>query len=263
MSTITAQLNPLDDWDNLPISHARIGYENLLTSTSGTASDKAITPNTYERWEDASGAMAASFYTGTPSSLDYVGIAAHNLFAAGVTDVLIQVTDTLGTNYTDVESVSITSNDAIMVLFDKVEEIVEVKITVTGGTDREIGVIYAGVALQMYQPIYGGHNPIDLQPVTEYQSNQSESGQFLGRVIIRKGLSTSYQWQHLDPDWYRERFEPFAQSARQYPFFIKWRPDKYDAAAYGESQGDIRPSNMGGGHTLMSVGFKFKAHQDL
>lgn len=242
-----------------------IGYENLLISASGVTPPKAIIPNTYERWVDAAGTMTGQFQTGTLVTIDFVAVGAHNLFTAGVSSVLISVTPTPGSGFIDVGSVSITNNSPFMLTFDTpLDDVAEVKIFMDDGTDREIGVVYAGIALQMERNIYGGHSPLALSQKTTRRSVETETGNFLSNNIIRKGLAGSFAWQFLDPDWYRENFQPFVESARTKPFFIKWRPDLYgDEVAYAHTTDDITPVNMGGGHKLMSVSINVKGHADV
>lgn len=262
MGVLDAVVNPLSDWDNMPLSHARIGYENRLISSNVTDAEKALTKNTYERWFDGGGAMEARFQLDNISTIDYIAIGAHNLGTRGST-VSVSTAPTVNGTFTERFVITPADDEAIMVLLGDIETVADVKVTVTNGADREIGLIYCGKALQMYQPIYGGHSPIDLSQRTEYQSVVSETGQFLGRTITRKGIEARYSWQHLDPDWYREKFQPFVQHAVRSPFFIKWRPDRYETTALGYTNGDIRPTNMGGGHSLMSVGFQLKGHADI
>jgi hypothetical protein len=256
--TITAKADPLIDTRG-----ALIGYNNLLVSASGNGA-LALTPNTYERWTSASGTVSDKFQLSAVTSIDFVGIAAHNLSSAGVTSITISTAATIGGALTTVETITPTSNSAIMRTYDPaLTSVAEIQIEITGGTDREIGVVSAGQALRMQRPIYGGHNPIDLSAKTEYQSVQSDTGQFLGRTITNQGTETQYQWRHLEPDWYRDNFQPFVENAKTTPFFIKWRPDLYpDAVVYGHTTTDIRPQNMGGGHGLMSVNMTVRGHSD-
>ena len=258
---LNAHPDPLDDWDALPLSHARIGYENLLTAASTADAAKALQPNTYERWTSASGTMEATFQPSAAVGVDFVAIGAHNLGSAGAS-VKIATAPTVAGTFTDREYLTPSDDGAIMFLID-LTEVADIKVTVTGGADREIGVIYAGQALQMQRPFYGGHTPSDMAARTEYNTNYSESGQFLGRSIIRQGSTPSYQFQHLAPDWVRERFMPFVRSARTRPFFLRWRPDEYAATVFGYTTDDIKPQNMGGGHALMSVGFSMRGHADV
>ena len=241
-------------------SGALIGYNNLLTATTTLDAESALTPNTYERFRPLSGLQTIKYQLPTSASVDFIGIAAHAL--AGET-VTVSTATTVGGALTTVEVVTFTDNAPIMLTFDA-RTIREVALAATLSAGTEIGVVYAGTALQMPRNIYGGHSPINLSQQTETQSTMSESGQFLGRNIIRKGLETSFSWQLLDDQFIRNTFKPFMDSARTLPFFMKWRPDFYsNEDVFGYTTGDISPSNMGGGHRLMSVGFTMRGHSDL
>jgi hypothetical protein len=119
----------------------------------------------------------------------------------------------------------------------------------------KIAVVYVGAALAMQRKIYQGHTPITLSRITETTQNTSETGQYLGRSIIRKGLKTSCEYQHLTADWYRANFDPFVEAAREAPFFYAWRPIQYpDELGFVWTNGDIRPTNTGP-RNFMSVSF--------
>jgi len=241
-------------------SGALIGFNNLLTASTTSEAEKALTPNTYERFEPASGALTVKFQMSADADVDFIGIAAHALSGESV---LVQTATTIGGALTDVENITFPDNAPIMLNFDT-RTIREVALVSTLSAASEIGVVSAGKALQMPRNIYGGHSPINLSQQTEYQSVQSESGQFLGKTIIRKGLETAFSWRLLDDQFYRDEFQPLVESARTKPFFIKWRPDFYsDEVAYGEVNQDIKPTNSGGGIRLMSVGFTMTGHADL
>jgi len=243
-------------------SGALILYQNLLTSNPFVNGAKALTPNTFERWVQIA-TFTTTFQTGVPVEMDTICIAAHNI-ASENASVTVSTRPVEGSgSFTDRGSVAPTDNRALMFSFDKTT-VSEVRVTVTDSINGEIGVVYAGIALQMPRNIYGGHSPITLSQKTEYRAVQSESGQILGKDIIRKGLETTFNWQLLDDQFYRDEFQTFVQSARRLPFFIKPRPDFYsDEVAYGEVNQDIQPVNMGGGHRLMSVGFTMTGHADL
>lgn len=260
MGVLNPRVDPLANWDAMPISHARIGYQNLLSTAATTDAAKALTPNTYERWRPASGALAVKFQLAASAAVDYIGIAAHDLAGERI---VVKYATSIGGALTNLIQIAPSTNAAIMVLLPSPITMAEIELSGTLASASEIGVLHAGRALQMYQPIYGGHAPISLNASTEYQSNDSDSGQFLGRSIVRRGGETSFSWRHLDPDWYRARFQPFVESAKLLPFFIKWRPDLYDEAAYGYSTSDIGGSNMGGGHRLMAASLQMRGHEDV
>jgi hypothetical protein len=245
--------------------NARLGYKNLLTATTTSAASKMLIANTYERYTSSTGAHTIKFQLAASATIDFVGIAAHS---AGThdngTSIIIKYAATVGGALTTIDVMEFDEeNNAKMINFEPVTA-AEVAITFTTSTaGLELGVIYAGEALEMERPIYGGHNPIDLSANTDYQNSKSESGNFLGRTVIRRGTETSYQFKHLSDEWIRQSFKPFMKSAIKYPFFIKWRPDLYQSTAFGFTTGDIKPSNMGGGSRLMEVSFTMQAHQGL
>ncbi len=254
---------PINDTEPRPLKNARIGYLNLLTDSTTTEAKKMLIPNTYERYRPTSGSKTVKFQLSTSALVDFVGIAAHNAGTQdGGVDIVVKYATTIGGALTTIETIQSIDNEAIMILFDAIT-VAEIAITFNASTaGLELGVIYAGKALQMQRPIYGGHSPINLSAKTTYQTPKSETGQFLGRTITREGLSTPYNWQYLTPTWYRSTFKPFVDSAKKYPFFIKWRPDLFDTAAFGFTTADIKPQNMGGGSQLMSVSISVNAHAD-
>jgi hypothetical protein len=262
MALLTPIEDPLNDWDNLPLSHTRIGYDQRLISANISAAAPALQPNTYERWTSASGTMLARFQTSGSEAIDYLAIGAHNLGSARST-IVISTSPTVDGTFTDRAALTPTDDQAIMFLLDEIiEDVADVKVTITGGANREVGIVQAGIALQMYQPIYGGHSPQDLSAKTKYQSTMSDTGQFLGRTIIRSGTEANLSFSNINHEWYREKFQPFVEHAKRKPFFIKWRPDLYETATYSHITSDIRPSNSGGGSKNMSVSFSVMGHAD-
>ncbi len=241
---------------------ALIGYNNLLVSGAaddGSNPNKALVPNTHERWQPTATTVVARFQMASLFEIDFIGIAAHGM--AG-NSILIQTATTIGGALTNLDSIVFADNNPVMINFDSVS-VMEVALTMTLSAANEIGVVYAGAAMQMPRSIYGGHAPQALAGKTSYQNSISENGNFLGRTIIRKGSATNLSWQHLDPSWYREVFQLFVESAKLYPFFIKWRPDKYAEVSYSQTAADIVPKNMAGGSGLMSVDVGVVGHDDV
>ncbi len=122
----------------------------------------------------------------------------------------------------------------------------QVRISVNDGTDIAIGVIKAGKALQMPIPIYGGHRPLNLNRVTEAQQQFSEAGQWLGRIIKRRAVTTTYEWEYLKASWYDANFEPFAQTLPLNPFCIAGNPSKIGSdVGFVWTDRDPEPVQMG------------------
>ncbi len=243
-------------------SFARILYQNKLTSASSATAQPALIPNTWERWESASGVMQSRFQPSASIRCNAIGIAAHNLGTRGST-IVVETAPTVSGTFTERGAITPSNDKPIMFLFDDVSDVEDVRVTITNGADREVGVVYAGSALVMQQALFGGHSPICLSSKTEYRNAMSDTGQFLGRKIRRKGQVSTFSWENLQDTWYRDNFQPFVESAKTLPFFIKWRPDYFgEDVAFGYSVGDIQPTNQGGVTRLMSVDLNMRAHDE-
>jgi hypothetical protein len=215
------------------------------------------------------GTASAGFDIGTPGDGDEYGS-----FTAGSVSVDIVATDTtliltayvdsvtaaetalfddisviLVDDYTQHYSATIADNSTICALFNNAGvpyTVRRVRITVSGGTDVAVGIIRAGVALQLPIPIYGGHRPLNLNRITEGQQQFSETGQWLGRIIKRRAVTTTYDWEYLTATWYDTYFEPFAKTLPLQPFCIAGNPSKIASdVGFVFTDRDVEPSNMG------------------
>lgn len=228
-----------------PMSHARILHNNLFATATASPTDaQAVTiPNTFERWRPTGGTQTLTLTRSSATTIDAIGIGASVFNGA---TVQIQVSPTASAGFTTVETVTPFDDRALLVLLTSPITAQRVRIILTGGSDREIGVIYAGIALQMERPLFGGHSPINLSARTSYQNNVSDSGNFLGRSIVREGLETELSWKYISNGWFRNDFQPFVISAKKEPFFIAWRPNfAANDVAFAYTQDDIRPTYSG------------------
>lgn len=249
-----------------PLNHPRILYETVTASasvaaTDGTNPNYALTPNTWERWI-FDGTQSITIEFNEDKLIDSVGLAAAQLSDFIVT---VEYSETVGGSWIEMQTQA-GKNGAMLFLTDGYTGFEgytarRIRITASGVGAGAIGVIYAGVALQIQQSIYGGVSPIPLSRVTQYQNRRTESGEWIGRTIKSQGLTGQIKFDKLFDDWYRIYFNPFVVSAIRKPFFFSWRPDQYpDEAAYCWTSGDIKPSNNGAGSNRISVSFNVEAH---
>lgn len=248
-----------------PLSHARILYDNLFDNAvvSIPAAQGITNPNTYERWIRSGSDLSITITQTSPQTIDAIAIGAHNLGTIGSTVTISTSAASTGT-FTTRATLSPDDDKAIIVLLGSEITAQRIRITLGGLVlGAEIGVLYAGIALAMQRPIFGGHAPIHLNAETTYSNNASETGNWLGRTIVRNGYSTSYNWQFLTDDWYRDNFQPFVVTGRKKPFFIAWRPDLYpNETAYCWMTSDPKPSNRGGGTNYMEVSIDVQGYAD-
>jgi len=159
--------------------------------------------------------------------------------------------------YALTEYTTLTSDEPIMFIFEP-ETRQRWRISITGGTAPEVGVIKFGTAMQMERPIYGGVAPIPMARQTILRSNYSETGEYLGRVQQRSYLSASYSWQHLTSDWVRANWPDFQRAAEAEPFWLAWRPGTFGDVGYCQVDEVPIPSNMGI-RDLLSVSMSVRA----
>lgn len=242
-----------------PLTHARFGYRSIArlpgavvdasASVAGYPARLAANPLTYEGWQVQAGEQWR-ILAPTSVTCNYVGLL-HNLGSTRWrVSVIRDVSEVVAVH-------DIVDNSPLMLLFP----------ASTGADWRlsfaDVGaptgieppdyvplllVAFIGQALAMSRPIYGGHTPSSLARESVRRPNLSESGQYLGQSKIRRGESVNFDFDNLDPDWYREHVDPFAQylSEGDGAFFAQWRPQRFpDEAFFGWATSDLAPSNTG------------------
>lgn len=240
------------------VNEPLIGWHDLFhTGTvEGIGSRRnALNGLTYNFWEVGTGLNQFAVDLGSPQPVDYLGIAAHTLGSTGRRIYVQRSTD--GSSWVTAHSETwfAPATDAPLMVYFPEQSYRYWRFLVEGGPTAYIGVAYLGKALRMKRRIYGGHTPANLSRQTDILPQRSVNGAFLGRSVIRRGIATTYAFNNLPADWYRENFDPFVQSALERPFFVAWRPDDHpDECVYAWTTGDIAPTNTGT-RDFMSVSF--------
>lgn len=247
------------------LKNSHIGYENLIISVSATSSAPGFSSSallngfTYDFWRSSAPDATLTLDLGQSSTIDYIGIAKHNLSGRELT--LSVSTD--GVTYAEHLVFSLASNDAAMVIFQavsaryaKLEISKAAESTVSadfieqeyfvGAEAIQVAIVSIGKSLEMQRMIFGGHSPAKLNSNAELRPNTSEGGAWLGRSVIRSGVMTEYSYSNLTGAWYRSKFAPFTIHAITSPFFIAWRPLGYAAECqYAWTEKPISPNNTG------------------
>jgi len=223
-----------------------IGYlnnfnESDITATSSNvnnpASNLANTSTSY-RWRASSGADQVITIQNNGQVVSYVGIARHNLNAIGASISISFDGNTV------VPSTQVNQNQAL--LFNTNEASPNtITINISGASAAaSIAVLYAGPVLRLQRSIYVGHTPITMGENRKSITGMSQSGQYMGEIILNRNVSTSVNLKNLEPDWYRSNLQPFIQRVPREPCFWAWKPDKYPAeVGYCWIEGNPRPSN--------------------
>jgi hypothetical protein len=94
--------------------------------------------------------------------------------------------------------------------------------------------------------------------VAKITNARSESGNFLGRIVINEMTETSVSMQNLTPDWYRSQLDPFIRASKETPFFFAWRPGDYpNEVGYAWITDDPQPSNQRS-NGMMQIDFQMR-----
>lgn len=233
---------------NEPLNHARILYAPISGTVIAPGSNPSYALNNYtsQRWQLVPGENGFVLTASSDQDVDCLFIAAHNLIGKYVT---VAYSASVGGAQTNIAQIQPTDNSTICILFNNAGvpyRVRDIAIWINDGTDVAIGIIRFGKAMQMPIPIYGGHRPLNLNRVTEAQQQFSETGQWLGRIIKRRAVTSSYDWEYLKASWYDTYFEPFAQTLPLNPFCIAGNPSKIGSdVGFVWTDRDVEPSNMG------------------
>lgn len=225
---------PVIGWHNI----VNTGNIDTTTEDADFPASNLASPSTYLKWKGGINTAQIEVITidiSTPTSIDYFAIAKHNFGTIGARlTVEINTNDSpdwVMLDYEDNSPPGVFPDDDCPLIFRFTPTtITGIRLTVNGGSDiPEAAVVYVGRLLQVERSIKVDvdHKPLPLGRRTKIVSGMSESGNFLGRVVLHQFNESVAEFSHITPDWYRANFDPFVLSAQELPFFIAWNPSEY------------------------------------
>lgn len=97
-----------------------------------------------------------------------------------------------------------------------------------GSSEPFAAVVYVGKLLVLQRRIYRDHVPLPYARKVKIVNGRSESGNYLGRIVLQRSRETAIRMQLLTPAWYRSTLDEFLAAAiEDTPFFFAWRPEEY------------------------------------
>lgn len=236
----------------LTANHAIICYDNLLQSPLVDS----ITP-TSERTgynvENAYDWYTTSYWSPTaatgnhrivaeftePVTADYFAIYRHNLGTVGG-DVVLEYSDD-GISYTAAFSaVEVADNVLKIVTFDSESALFwRVTFSLDSTTPFYCGVIMFGQKLSLYRGMGAGFVVPRNGRKNKIINQRTEGGQFVGRVKVGQGASSTIISKQVPNAWVREHWESFLTHAETLPFLFSWNHTFYPQdAVYCTIDGD-------------------------
>lgn len=214
------------------LDHPVIGWHNVVTAANIVAdnaepdfpSSNLANPSTHDEWRSGFvGLQGFVVTTNYVDAIDYVGIARHNFGSAGIS-VLIK--DGLGNILVDEVMLADDSPALFRFTAQSIERVVV--ILGEGSAPPRAAVVYVGKLLVLERRIYVGHTPLTQARKTNVQNGRSETGNFLGRIVLGAWRETVIPLSLLSPAWYRDHGgDEFLAVATETPFFFGWRPESY------------------------------------
>ena len=219
-----------------PLDHPRVGWAARPGTATASSADAgfpataAQDPRTITAWRPTSLPATWTLTFPADQTLTYVGIAAHDLGSSGC-GVGLQVPDGVGGwSFLRGTRTQPTNDGAMMFLLVPVTtSAIRVRITDPGSaTLPTIGHIRAGLVVEFPRRAQFTGLPITEARQIEYAFNQSQTGEWVGQTIKRRGLSFDVTVNNLSEDWTEGPYAPFRDHADTgQPFFYAARPVKY------------------------------------
>lgn len=232
--------NPIIGWENLvdpsTVTAAAVADDSPVSDTDHPVANLGNT-STYLRFQQDT--PAEDFYIQTllpgTSDVDYVAFAGHNF---GSLQRALQLYGALSLDMNGdpvysalTNEMTVGNNTPLLFRFTPAPYIalkLVVKSTVGGADDiARAAVMYAGKLLVLERKIQVSFTPLPYGRNSDVNTNRSERGQFLGRVLTSAWVETSATIMYLSPSWYRSDMDDFLEAAQTEPFFFAWAPLSY------------------------------------
>lgn len=239
----------------------RLCYQNIVNASNisatseldGFPASNMANPATAFGWEATSTAdQTITISNPNRSTVDYIGIARHNLSQDGL-QIRVRFDGVTVQPYG-----SVSAKQAQLFLFGEATP-QTIQIDITGASNpAKLAVIYCGLSVKLERDIYVGHTPITYGRERTVVNGVSQAGEFLGEVVTNETLRTSVDLQNLTPLWYRGSLDPYFAQIPRNPCFWAWRPQTYPAEiGYAWVEGNPQPRNQRS-NGMMQISWTFR-----
>lgn len=225
---------------NLPI----FGWRNLVTAANVDATSEeadypasnVANPSTALRWRGEVGSPPADEYltsmVESVEPLDYVAIAGHNFGSAQIPVSIEGATQIEGSppelDWQEIVQDVLLPNDGPVIFRFEPQSLLAVRLRMQpGAAPPTAAVMYAGKLLVCERSTGQDHTPVNFGRRVNVMSGRSETGNFLGRVVLGEHRATSFALQRVRASWFRSEMDPFLIDAKERPFFFAWKPQEH------------------------------------
>lgn len=240
MAVVVGANSPVDDTPNPP-GTPLIGYDDIVTAANvssttalaGFPISNVGNSATHLIWRAAvnTGAEVITITGDGVKVLDYIGIAAHNLGSNNIPITIVNSGDSPGAVL--VASTTLPDDKPAIFRFapgaySQIQISLDLSFVPDDGIPQ-IAVIYCGKLLVLERGIKVDvvHVALPYGRKTSIVNGMSESGNFLGRIVLAESRASRAEFFAFTPEFYRASIDPFLVAAQQNPFFWAWAPLDY------------------------------------
>jgi hypothetical protein len=228
-------------------NRSRIGYENLLENGTVVASaedadypvENCFDWNTADYFRpDTSGTINVDLTLAIADNANYLAIFAQDLYLHGGT---IKLQYHNGSTFVDASATITPSDNSPQRVFFNSVSATRWRLVIACTNIFNLGAVSFGEYLELPYGMYLDWTPPRLARANKSTNNISETGAFLGKSVVSKGLRTTIELLASDA-WVRTYWEPFMEHLEAKPFF--WCPnfDGYPTeSAFCWLDGDLSP----------------------
>ncbi|WP_262048662.1 hypothetical protein [Bradyrhizobium sp. Bra78] len=222
--------------DGLSLDHPVIGWHNVVTSATIVATNEdanypasnLANPATHLEWRaNNDGVQYLTVTTNEVDPIDYLAVAGHNFFSEAIPTSVEGFIDGVWTEI--VEEVMLPDDGPALYRFD-LQSLSQVRLKMQVASDSHLpraAVVYVGKLLVIERRVYVGHTPLPDGIKTSVANGRSETGKFLGRIVLGQWRESTVPLSLISPAWFRTYMRPFLRDGRDLPFFFGWRPQSY------------------------------------
>ncbi len=244
---------------------AYLGLTNLVksgtvTTTSDAADFAKENAQSYKTssWWKAAAAGTVYFYIdmGAAVSVDSWGFVGSDLANnSGTIKPQYSATGVWGGEELDLDVIYTPSEN--ITIFKKVTSVsaryYRFEISSTGSASN-FANFYLGVVLALPSGMPAGFSPANYNRDREIFNNISEGGNYLGRLLRRKGAKVTILQKNILKSWVDANWIQIADHIELYPFYFLWNQEVFpDEAAYCFANTIIYPSYQDNKYTSFSI----------
>lgn len=230
-----------------------VGWHNVVVA-SGIVADteeanypasNLANPATHLEWRAADDTeQYLTVTTNYVEDIDYVGIAKHNF---GTAEIVVSIEGFIDGVWEEIAEEVMPADDSPLIFRFAAQSLAQVRIRLQpGSSEARAAVVYVGKLLDLERKIYVGHTPMTDGRKSNVANGMSESGNFLGRIVLGEWRDTTVPLSLISPAWFRTYMRPFLAVAKEVPFFFAWRPHTYkNEVGYGWFTDDPKPAPVG------------------